>query len=163
MTATETTVYSFTATDGRSSAPLLVYGGLLYDTLINDGPRHNGPGQIVTINPATGVEAIIHMFTGTQNGGNDGYTPIGLTRVRDMLYGTTTRGGSLNFGAIYQLDPASGVVKTVSSFSGQSTDGFSPVGPMFEHDHVLYGTTQFYSRQYRPEGTVFPSARNPAS
>jgi uncharacterized repeat protein (TIGR03803 family) len=104
-------------------------------------------------NPVT----IIHEFTGASG---DGYYPEG-TLVLDKagnLYGTTTNGGTNNFGTVYELSPGSDGVwseKILYSFGGANTNGDEPwAGVVLDAAGNMYGTTSF-SLQQGTAGTVF--------
>ena len=104
-------------------------------------------------NPAT----IIHTFTGAPG---DGYYPEG-TLVLDKagnLYGTTTNGGTNNFGTVYELTPESGGVwseKILYSFGGANSNGQEPwAGVVLDAAGKIYGTAPFSFRE-GTAGTVF--------
>jgi len=103
--------------------------------------------------PAT----VIHTFAGAPG---DGYYPEG-TLVLDKagnLYGTTTNGGTNNFGTVYELSPGSGGVwseQILHSFGGTNTNGDEPwAGVVLDAVGNIYGTTPF-SLQQGTAGTVF--------
>ena len=94
-------------------------------------------------------------FSGTPNGG---FLEAGLVRnsASQVLYGTTTDGGTYGWGTIYQLVPAAGGVwtqTTIYNFTGIA-DGANPEASLIiGTSGVLYGTTTYGgSSDY---GTVF--------
>lgn len=95
----------------------------------------------------------LHDFTGS----GDGREPSGsLVAWKGLLYGTTNVGGSSDAGCIYALDPASGAVTVLYSFTGAfggQQDGSAPVGEMIVVGGQLYGATSF-GGQF-DAGTVF--------
>ena len=78
------------------------------------------------------------------SGGADGSTPYGrLAMGKDgLLYGTTSLAGTGGGGTVYRLDPATGVLTTLYSFTG-GTDGYLPVaGVVIDAKGMVYGTTE---------------------
>ena len=87
----------------------------------------------------------IHGFC---NCPNNGFSPIGglVFDNAGNLYGTTTGGGSLGYGAVYQLIPQSDgawVSRVIHSFDPNGIrDGFNPEGTLIiDSEGNLYGTT----------------------
>jgi len=69
------------------------------------------------------------------------------------LYSTTSMGGLMNAGTIYQITPA-GVLGWVYSFTGTGTDGIGAVGGLsLSTDGNFYGTTQTGGTSN--QGTIF--------
>jgi uncharacterized repeat protein (TIGR03803 family) len=62
-----------------------------------------------------------------------------MTDFGNMLYGTTTIGGSNDDGTVFSFDPATGAEKVLYSFNG--TDGGFPVTDLIHGKTLLYGTT----------------------
>ena len=85
------------------------------------------------------------------------YTNFGVIQASDgNFYGTTTFGGSANFGTIFKLTPT-GTITTLVNFTGPN--GTYPIGALIQaSDGNLYGTTSGgganppFATQY---GTVF--------
>ena len=96
--------------------------------------------------------SMLHSFKGAPSDGN---FPIAAL-VRDQagnLYGTTTRGGSANYGTVFKVD-ADGEEKLVHSFGHTKDDGRYPsAGLLLDCEGNLYGTTQ--EGGSRGFGTVF--------
>ena len=83
-----------------------------------------------------GTFTTIHTFAS----GDDGAHPTGgMILAKGQLYGTTTEGGSSDLGTIFQLDPASGDLTILYSFTG-GDDGANPNAAPIFHKGVLYGT-----------------------
>lgn len=102
----------------------------------------------------------VHSFSAldSNNVNEDGATPFGgLVEVNGVLYGTTSGGGTSNYGAVYSLDLGSGVLTTLRSFAtatDSTPDGVTPLaGLVLADDGRLYGTTSTGS--VSPYGTVF--------
>ncbi|HEX4158981.1 MAG TPA: choice-of-anchor tandem repeat GloVer-containing protein [Rhizomicrobium sp.] len=72
--------------------------GMLYGTTINGG---NGSdlGTVFKIDPETGVETVVHAFSGS-----DGAHPYGDLYInKGNIYGTTAAGGASNLGVVFRL------------------------------------------------------------
>ena len=106
---TETVIHYFFGGQGSYplSAPILDAKGNLYGTVRSGGAT--GAGMVYRITPpAAGKTAwaykALHVFS-TQGG--DGESPFGGLTLhgKGILYGTTTYGGSGQFGTVFQLVP----------------------------------------------------------
>ena len=138
-------VYSFkgsflTATpDGAEpAAPLVAVDGALYGTTAYGGSANcdlgMGCGTVFRISPG-GDETVLHSFSDA-----DGAYPMsGLTRIGDMLYGTTSAGGADGYGTVFSIAP-DGQEAVLHSFADGS-DGAGPIGNLIVVDGVLYGVT----------------------
>jgi uncharacterized repeat protein (TIGR03803 family) len=126
-------------------------GAFPWDGLVGDGagnlygatsaggshPVDRGHGVVFMVNATTGLETVLHTFTG----GKDGDHPFGAL-VRDSqgnLYGTTEWGGKNNQGTLYKVD-APGTFTVLHEFVPDG--GINPyrgltMGPNGE----LYGVT----------------------
>jgi uncharacterized repeat protein (TIGR03803 family) len=84
----------------------------------------------------TGVETVLHEFTGTP----DGAFPVAAL-IQDAIgnfYGTTSTGGTANLGTIFKLD-TSGNETVLHSFTG--SDGSYPDASLIlDFSGTLYGT-----------------------
>ncbi|HEX3664028.1 MAG TPA: choice-of-anchor tandem repeat GloVer-containing protein [Rhizomicrobium sp.] len=105
VTGTEKVLYSFQGgTDGGNpAAGLIELKGKLYGTTLYGGEDQSCPGcgTVFSVDPATGSENVVHAF-----GTPDGIEPfVGLTRVKNELYGATVSGGSYSSGTVYQVKP----------------------------------------------------------
>jgi uncharacterized repeat protein (TIGR03803 family) len=104
--------------------------------------------EIVQFTPGAGgwTSSLIHSFGGTQNG--DGLFPssVAIVDAAGNLYGTTTDGGLLNYGVVYELSPGSGGAWTESilhSF-GAGSDGKRPDSQLlFDATGDLLGATMY--------------------
>jgi uncharacterized repeat protein (TIGR03803 family) len=139
--------------------------GTLYGTGSVGGAKDLGGVFAVTPSPVPGgkaTEAVLWSFSGP-----DGSKPYGAL-VRDpntgILYGTTTVGGSANFGTVFALTPpATGQTQWTETvlwnFAGGS-DGANPyAGLMLDANGALYGTTEYGGKKFgfcsKGCGTVF--------
>jgi uncharacterized repeat protein (TIGR03803 family) len=100
-TGAETTLYSFNGRkDGQDpEGGLVLLGGLLYGATQEGGPL--GLGNIFKIDPATGIETVLHVFKGAP----DGINPGTLKFHAGALYGATRSGGAGGFGGVFKLTP----------------------------------------------------------
>jgi len=142
---TETVLYSFDGTDGfYPKAPLVRdTKGNLYGTTVYGGTYAGGLegcGTAFELTPA-GIETILHNFGETAT---DGCNPqAGLVRdTEGNLYGTTSFGGTYDYGTVFELAP-SGTETILHSFDKNGTDGVDPTaGLVLDTKGNLYGTTQ---------------------
>lgn len=87
---------------------------------------------------ADGTETVLHAFSG----GSDGAFPYGgvISDLAGDLYGTSSSGGTNNYGTIFTLS-ADGTESVLYAFKG-GNDGLGPVGNLtFDNDYNLYGVT----------------------
>ena len=155
-TGTVNSVLSFTGSTGGviGSSPQsgLVLGG---DGSFWGTTSSGGSGTVFKITPA-GVHTKLLSFTGTTGAypGSNPQAPL-LLGSNGFNYGTTTTGGSSNFGTIFKLD-SGGTLTSLVTFSGPSgsTRGQSPQGQLVQaQDGKLYGSTS--GGGTNGSGTVF--------
>jgi uncharacterized repeat protein (TIGR03803 family) len=156
---TLTTLYSFTGSPNDGEEPwagvVLDAQGNLYGTTISGGAVNGG--TVFELTP-TGVETVLHSFTGSPN---DGWYPVAglVTDAQGNLYGTTEEGGPHNLlchygcGTVFEISP-SGTETVLHSFRPayvlpilprppRATDGSSPwAGLVMDAQDNLYGTTE---------------------
>jgi len=153
------TVHNFTAllndTNSDGAYPdgnLTLSGNMLYGTAYNGGTSGNGTVFKVNTN-GTGFTTV-HSFTATSgvNATNsDGANPeVGLILSGSTLYGTTERGGTSGYGAVFKVNTTGTGFTTLHSFTSGS-DGETPGGLLLS-GNTLYGTTASF---YSGNGTVF--------
>ncbi len=114
---------------------------------------------LITISRLTGIASIVLMFLATTaivasaqtfttlldfDGANGSLPEASLIQASDgNFYGTTYRGGTHNFGTVFQMTPG-GTLTTLYNFCPQSgcADGSNPVGQLVQGtDGNFYGTT----------------------
>jgi uncharacterized repeat protein (TIGR03803 family) len=104
-TNTFTTLYSFSGPDGSGPMGLTPdSSGNFYGFTPTGGP--SDAGTVFMWSTTTGALNTLYSFTG----GSDGQTPFFGSLVRDAsgnLYGTTSRGGNTNYGAVFELSYSS--------------------------------------------------------
>ncbi|HEY3638441.1 MAG TPA: choice-of-anchor tandem repeat GloVer-containing protein [Rhizomicrobium sp.] len=140
---TESVLHNFTheGDGGDPVSPLIADAdGNLYGTTAVGGTDVNG-GTVFKLSPGS-TETVLHNFTG---GANDGAYPMsGLYRdAQGNLYGTTSQGGTGNYGIVYKVAP-DGTETVLHIFSG-GADGAEPYYASLIADKKgrLYGTTEF--------------------
>ena len=144
-----TTLHNFSGTDGAfiySSLTTVANDGFLYGTVFNGGGNcfnHVGCGSIFKLNLKTKVLTTLYTFSGTD--GAYPYASLTTMGSDGFLYGSTSRGGnnSSNGGTIFKINPSTGKLTTLYSFSG--TDGAYPYASLstMGNDGFLYGTTGY--------------------
>ena len=124
--------------------------GVLYGTTIADGSY--GGGTVFSLNKDGSHFQILRHFRG---GDADGAVPRGglVEGLDGALYGTTTRGGISNAGAVFKLNKDGGGYKLLHSFAADSNDGKTPWATLLRGSNgVLYGNT---TEGGTTNGTVF--------
>jgi uncharacterized repeat protein (TIGR03803 family) len=131
------------------SRPIFDAAGNLYATTLNGG--NTGNGVVFELSPPAGgvgpwTETVLHSF----DGATDGVEPrMGV--IMDSagnLYGTTESGGSVGYGAVFEVSPPAGGsqtwTETVLYNFGFSPDGGSPglSGLVMDTSGNLFGTTE---------------------
>jgi uncharacterized repeat protein (TIGR03803 family) len=140
------TILSFNGQqDGAYSSAGLTHdaGGNLYGTTQAGGIFNFNGGTVFRIN-RVGQEAVLHSFCAETNCA-DGSTPYGgvILDSAGNLYGATSAGGTLGFGAVFKID-STGNETVLYSFQGlASGDGASPAYGNLVRDAAgnLYGVT----------------------
>lgn len=154
---TESVLHSFTGTadlDGifPEGGLVLDAGGNLYGTTPGGGLCFQC-GTVFKLDPTTGTETVLYLFTGGVDGG---FPFAGLVLdLRGNLYGTTSSGGNVNFGTVFKVDPT-GKETILHSFH-RFRDGGDPHGGLLRDSMVLYGTT--IGGGTNKNGTVFRLSR----
>lgn len=160
-TGTLTVLYSFAGSpDGAFPFPYASLirdaAGNLYGTTSQGGGMAigcnstNGCGTVFKVD-TTGVETVLHSFTGPP----DGADPIvGLVLgANGNLYGTTQFGGASGAGTLFRID-ITGVETVLHNFSGPPLDGWYPMSSLTRDSAGnFYGTTGAGGASGR--GTVF--------
>jgi len=156
--ATLKSLYSFTGNaDGAFPAANVVLGsgGAVFGTTSSGA---NGWGSVYELIPQTGggwKEVTLYDFRGL----NDGAIPTSdlIIGKNNVLYGTTSYGGTFGFGTVFQVTPATGgtwTQRVLYSFKG-GIDGANPAAGVVlaASTGVLYGTT--YNGGTAGLGTVY--------
>ena len=137
-----TNLYNFTnGTDGgQPQAGLLLSSNTLYGTTYSGGDNalnnpHSG-GTIFRIGTDGTGFTNLYSFAG----GSDGSSPQSvLILSSNILYGTTTVGGSSGFGTVFGIQTGGSDFTNIYSFTGGS-DGANPQAGLILWRSTLYGT-----------------------
>jgi uncharacterized repeat protein (TIGR03803 family) len=133
------TIYSFNGgADGKTPNPQLLYqNGLLYGTTQTGGGkgcRGGGCGTVFAIDPATGVETVLHAF---RNGGDATKPDSNLFFHAGWLYGATATGGGTDCrdgcGTFYAINVVTGAEKIVYRYE---TPNSTPSGLTFVQGNI---------------------------
>jgi len=145
----ETVLRSFNQTHGNNAVGDVIADGAgnFYGTTVHGGA--NDQGVVFELSPPKGgrkawTETVLRSF-----GGPDGEAPEAglITDGAGNLYGTTSRGGAVGDGVVFELSPPKTGKKTwtetvLQSFRG--ADGQGPYGSLLaDGAGNLYGATQF--------------------
>jgi uncharacterized repeat protein (TIGR03803 family) len=119
------------------------------------GPPWLGCGTFFLLKPSSDkrakwTESILYFFKG---GASDGGIPDGITSEGRSFYGTTVDGGGgycergAGCGTLFSLTPSRHHTKWTETvahkFSGGTTDGWDPSGPVIAEGGGLYGVTMY--------------------
>lgn len=136
----ETVLHSFIGNgDGANPDGGLIRdnAGNLYGTTLYGGTTGNGTVFKVS---STGLETVVHSFTGTNGDGSQPQASLTLDAAGN-LYGTTEDGGASGGGTIFKLDSAANET-VLFSFAGLNGDGTAPQSELvMDSAGKLYGTT----------------------
>ena len=121
------------------SGVIVASDGKLYGTSTYGG--NIDQGTIFTLNKDGTDYEVLRRFS---LWGREGAGPLGaIIQARDgFLYGTTSRGGSNEFGTLYRLNRDGTGHTVIKSFAYNKQDGGVPLTGVIEGtDGILYGTT----------------------
>ncbi len=139
--ATLVNEHIFTAPNGQNPASTLATDGTNVFGATTGGGA-NSAGTVFEIAPDGTITTLYSFGAATDSNGNntDGTDPQAapLLAPDGFLYGVTTSGGANGNGTVYQLNPATGALTTLASFS-EDTTGYDCVAPL-----VTDGNGNFY-------------------
>jgi len=142
FSSTYTKLYGFNGTKGAQpwGSLLQASDGKLYGMTSRGGINDYGlsGGVIFSYDVSTATYNKLKSFNTNQDGNT---LNGGICKASDgNLYGTTTYGGSNNYGVIFSYNPATNVFSKLKDFSGK--DGANPQGNLIQaSDGKLYGMT----------------------
>ena len=153
----------FVGSDGGfPTAGLILSGNTLYGTTYGGGPEYfrsydeiiAGNGPVFKVNTDGTSHTVLKYFT---SGGRDALSPqAGLTLSGNVLYGTTTWGGTANYGTVFKMNVDGSGYAVLKHFTGN--DGAGPsVGLKLSSGWLYSVTTSGGSSGY---GTVFRMNEN---
>ena len=162
-TWTLTVLHNFTGNpDGKTP-----YGGVIFDSAGNlygttyDGGSGSGIVYQLSLQSGSWTEKTLHTFGG-QPAGDGSETFFGVVLDKNgNVFGTTSGGGTFNYGTVFELDAANNYASTVlHSFNLDLVDGTFPNAVIFDTAGNLWGSTEG-AGQNDGNGTIFkltPSA-----
>jgi uncharacterized repeat protein (TIGR03803 family) len=140
LSGKETVLHSFSYANGDGGYP---YGGVvmnqagdLFGITLQGGSM--GLGTVFKID-SNGIESILYSFTGQPDGAFP-YTENLAMDGAGNLYGTTSTGGTYNYGTVFEVSQT-GSETVLYSFTGGSDGGSPYAGVILDKAGNLYGTT----------------------
>lgn len=158
---TEKVIYEFqSGADGAFASGDLLFDqqGNIYGTTSSGGLFGYGTVYELARSGDTWTKTILYNFAGQP----DGFGPLGgvIFDGNGNLYGTTARGGSTDYGTVFELSysPGAGWTETILYNLSFANGGLPWGGVIFDQSGNLFGTTSGYG----PEdgGTVFELTRS---
>jgi len=139
-TGVEKIVFSFGPSTKDGSAPeagVIAKNGWFYGTTEAGGSADYG--TVFKVRETGTDEQVLHSFT---NNGSDGIGPTaGVIDVKEVLYGTTSAGGSGTSGTVFRVTTDGKNERVLHSFTYGENDGLLPEAGLIDVDGTLYGTT----------------------
>ncbi len=142
------TIQPGNSTDGADPEGRLAQGadGTIYGTTTFGGtPTGYGTAWSLKLTDGKWVYKQLRRFAAGSHFNDVTYPHAGLViDTNGVLYGAGAGGGRYGSGAVYELTPPAKSggewgYTTLMSFKGRNTNGDTPYGPLFLHDHLLYG------------------------
>ena len=136
----ETVIHSFTGQDDGSHpyGKMVVSGGKLYG--VTETVRAVKFGAAYEIDLATNILSNLHVFA---RGNTDAHNALGLTWFGGSLFGAGVTGGMHDEGALFRLDPSTGVESVIYDFHTRNLVGGTPSTDLVPNGNFLYGATSF--------------------
>jgi uncharacterized repeat protein (TIGR03803 family) len=177
-----TTLHSFTATstdssgvntnsDGVGASSLVLSGNILYGTARGGGS--GGNGTVFKVNTEGAGFSTLHNFASASTNSlgswtnRDGASPSGLITSGNIIYGTTSVGGTSGNGTVFAINTDGTGFTNLYNFTATRTnssniytngDGAKPWGTLILSVNTLYGTA--YGGSTFGGGTVFAVSTN---
>ena len=128
------TLFAFSGTNGSACvAPMILSGNTLFGTTRSGGT--NFSGSIFSVDTNGNNFTNLYSFTG----GLDGYLPESALAISsNILFGTTTSGGTSNYGTIFKINTDGSGFGVVHQFTSTYDAGEPFCGPVLV-SNVLYG------------------------
>jgi uncharacterized repeat protein (TIGR03803 family) len=130
-------IFKSFGTSGRSISGLIEdSNGWMFGTILSDTTA----GSVFKIQSNGSNYTTLHTFSSIPQDGSKSFSRLLL--LGDVLFGTTQRGGSSNFGTIFRLNRDGTAYELLHHFTGATNDGQFPyAGLVAGSDGSLYGTT----------------------
>ena len=139
-------------TGGRSRAPLVrAADGTLYGTTTGEFGS-SAVGSIFKINSDGKGFIALKSFTSSESG-SDGAIPLALVLAGDILYGTTTGGGTFGSGTVFKMNLDGSGYTILKHLNGPVT-GSNPRS-LIMSGTTLFGTATQEGAEFGGSGTVF--------
>ncbi len=142
--------FTFGTNGAYPEGGLVMSGTTLYGTTVRGGSsdQYYDGGTVFKVNTDGSGYLVLRSFRNTTT---NGYNPEGsLVLSGGTLYGTTTAGGTSDYGTVYKMNTDGSGYTILKSFTG--TDGQCPFPGLVLSGTTLYGTTYNGGSGY---GTVF--------
>ncbi len=137
------TIYAFGsfAAGAGPVSNIIFENGMIYGNTADGGvgctELETGCGTLFQLNPATGVESVLHSFLFAPDGG---FPEAGPLFVNGVFYGATQQGGVDYGGSIYAYNPTTNTESVILNFIG--ANGVNPgLGSLAVNSAILYGVT----------------------
>jgi uncharacterized repeat protein (TIGR03803 family) len=131
-------------TDGQEPyGGIILSGGILYGTTLQDGRSGTGPlqdGTLFSLNTNGLPFNVLHIFTETSPDGGTPYCDLAISG--STLYGTAANGGANGGGIVFLLSTNGTGFQTIYNFAAPGTTGasWSPQAGLLLSGNTLYGT-----------------------
>ena len=116
---------------------LIEASGLFYGTTMSGGA--NGEGTVFKMDISTSPPTVTVLHSFDHNVSGEGFSPVAsLVEDSGVLYGTTQRGGTSDFGTVFSIETSGG------NFTSHSLVGYPayPNAALVKVGGDFYGTTQ---------------------
>ena len=157
-----TVLHSFTnSPDGANPhAGLTLLGTNLFGTTFNGGLYNQGTIFRLTTNGTS--YSVIYNFS---NAPAARLPSASLLVISNLIYGTSSQGGSADSGTVFRLAPDGSGFTILHNFAGPTTpasnsDGGSPAAGLFFSEGLLYGDTTIGGSGSGSAGTIFQMSTN---
>ncbi len=140
----ESVLHNFSGLDGVNPYGSLVVdsSGKVYGTTLDGGP--SGLGEVFELDASNSYAlTVLDSFAAPTSDGSFPYDGL-FADSSGNLYGTTSLGGSSDYGVVFELNKSNGYAETaLHSFAGPPGDGAGPVAGITQDTlGNLYGTTK---------------------
>lgn len=119
-------------------AGLTFSNNVLYGTTSSGG--ESGYGTVFKMNAEGTGYIVLRTFRGSVEGDGE-YPSSSLALSGNTLYGTTSSGGTSNYGTVFKLNTDGTDYTVLRNFPGSPDDGMNPNGGLTPSQGALYGTT----------------------